>query len=85
MNKNDLILRQDIIDAIEEVTWYHLHNGEMVEGANSKEVQPWYKSEDIYKAIENIPTFEGEPILYWRGQMDGCLPFQTEVQHGEIH
>lgn len=27
----------------------------------------------------------GEPIPHWRGQMDGCLPFQTEVQDEQIH
>ena len=27
----------------------------------------------------------GEPIPHWRGQMDGCLPFQTEVDDEQIH
>ena len=28
---------------------------------------------------------EGEPIPHWRGQMDGCLPFQTEEKDEQIH
>lgn len=27
----------------------------------------------------------GEPIPHWRGQMDGCLPFQEEEQDGSIN
>ena len=28
---------------------------------------------------------EGEPIPHWRGQMDGCLPFQTEEEDEQVH
>ena len=28
---------------------------------------------------------EGEPIPQWRGQMDGCLPFQEEEQDESIN
>lgn len=54
---DDLISRQDTIDAIEHVTWYHQNrNGQMVSGANSDEHQAWYKAEDVYEAIEAVPT-----------------------------
>ena len=53
----DLISRQAALDAIECVDWYH-HNdsGEMAHGANSAEHQAWYKADDIYKAIESVPS-----------------------------
>ena len=53
----DLIKRSDAIDAIECVTWYHQNrNKDMVSGANSDEHQAWYKSQDIYEALENIQS-----------------------------
>ena len=56
---SDLIRREDAIDAIECVTWYHQNsNKDMVSGANSDEHQAWYKSQDIYEALENIPSAE---------------------------
>jgi len=54
---SDLIRREDAIDAIECVTWYHQNrNKDMVSGANSDEHQAWYKAEDIYDALEAIPS-----------------------------
>ena len=54
---NDLIRRVDAIDAIERTGWYHqAPNGEMVHGANSAKHQAWYKEQDVYKALENVPT-----------------------------
>ena len=60
---NDLISRQAALDAIECVDWYH-HNdsGEMVHGANSADHQAWYKADDIYKAIESVPSAQGKPF-----------------------
>lgn len=46
----------DVIDALERTTWYHQNGSEMVEGANSAEHQPWYKSQDIYDAVQNLPA-----------------------------
>ena len=54
---NDLIKRSDAIEAVGDVTWYHQNrNKDMVEGANSAEHQAWYKSQDIYEALEAIPS-----------------------------
>ena len=54
---SDCISRAAIVDAIEGVDWYHMtDSGEMVHGANSAEDQPWYKAEDIYAAIEALPS-----------------------------
>ena len=56
MNK-DTIYKEDAIDAIECVTWYHQNrNKDMVSGANSAEHQAWYKAEDIYDALEAVPS-----------------------------
>lgn len=56
----DLIKRSDAIDAIECVTWYHQNrNKDMVSGANSDEHQAWYKADDVYKALEAVPSADG--------------------------
>ena len=58
---DDCISRAAIVDAIEGVDWYHMtDSGEMVHGANSAEDQPWYKAEDIYAAIEALPSAQTE-------------------------
>lgn len=56
---DDLINRQDAINAIELIEWYHQNkNKDMVSGANSDEHQAWYKAEDIYQALEQVPSAE---------------------------
>ena len=57
-----LIDADRLTDVVDEIDWYHLHDGRMVHGANSDTDQPWYKSDDIYKAIKDAPT--AEPTLY---------------------
>ena len=53
---DDVIKRSDAIEAIEEVDWYHQNrNGDMVSGAGAED-QAWYKAEDIYKALEAVPS-----------------------------
>lgn len=52
----DCISRQQAIDAIEDVDWYHVNpKGELVHGSTSDE-ESWYRAEDIYKAIESLPS-----------------------------
>lgn len=54
---DDLISRAVVVDAIEGVDWYHQNqHGEMVYGANDAEHQAWYKADDIYAAIERVPS-----------------------------
>lgn len=56
MAETDLISRQAAIDAIENTDWYHQNdNGDMVSGA-SNEHEAWYKAEDIYRALESVPS-----------------------------
>ena len=53
----DLISRAEAIEAIEIVDWYHQNqNKDMVHGANDDEHQAWYKAQDIYKALEAVPS-----------------------------
>ena len=55
----ELIKKSDAIKAIENTDWYHQNrNKDMVSGANSDEHQAWYKADDVYKALEAIPTIE---------------------------
>ena len=54
---SDLIERETAIEAIENTDWYHQNrNKDMVSGANDDEHQAWYKADDIYKALESIPS-----------------------------
>lgn len=54
---NKLVNIEDLKDAIMCLDWYHQNQrGEMVHGANDDEHQAWYKAEDIYKAIEYVPS-----------------------------
>jgi hypothetical protein len=53
----DLIKRSDAIEAIENTDWYHQSKSkDMVSGANSDEHQAWYKADDIYKALNSVPS-----------------------------
>ena len=57
---SDLIERQAAIDAIENIDWYHQNdNGDMVSGA-SNEHEAWYRAEDIYRALESVPSAQPE-------------------------
>ena len=57
----DLIYKRVALDAIECTDWYHQNSkGEMVHGANSAEHQAWYKADDIYKAVRDLPSAEPE-------------------------
>ena len=59
-NNSDTISRQAAIDAIENTDWYHQNaNGDMVSGA-SNEHQAWYKADDVYSALESVPSAKPE-------------------------
>ena len=62
MTETDLISRQAAIDAIENIDWYHQNaSKEMVSGA-SNEHEAWYKAEDVYKALESVPSAQPEAV-----------------------
>lgn len=92
---DDLIRRSDAIEAIEVVDWYHQNrNKDMVSGANSDEHQAWYKADDVYKALEAVPSADrpqGEwmhdtssPIAY-RCSACNTLQHWSVIQNGRYH
>jgi hypothetical protein len=57
----DCISRQATIDTMETVDWYHINkNGQLAPGANSKEYEPLYKAEDVYKVLNDMPSVQPE-------------------------
>lgn len=57
------------------------HNGE---NGNCK-----VTGHSCYDVPKDCPLIEvnddAEPIPHWRGCMEGCLPFQAEVEDEQIH
>lgn len=65
----DYISRADLIEAIEDTDWYSFNRkGELTHGAKD-ESEAWYKYEDIYKAIDRVPSVSAES--YKDGYDDG--------------
>lgn len=59
----DTISRKATIDAMEDVDWYHINkDGQLTHGANSKEDEPLYKAEDVYKVLNDVPSAQPEII-----------------------
>ena len=44
----------DIEEMIEDTDWYHIHNGNLIHGANTNEHEPLYKHSDIKNVFERI-------------------------------
>lgn len=62
---SDLISRQAAVDAIETTDWYHQNaNGDMASGA-SNEHEAWYKAEDVYKALNDLPSAQPRKKGKW--------------------
>ena len=58
---DDLIRRSEAIEVLENTDWYHQNaNKDMVSGANSNEHQAWYKADDVYRALESVPSAQPE-------------------------
>ena len=76
----DLIRRSDAIEAIEVVDWYHQNrNKDMVSGANSDEHQAWYKADDVYKALEAVPSAD-RPQGEWKSVKASIYPYGYDVE-----
>lgn len=53
----DFISRKAAIEAFDNLEWFHQNaNKDMVSGANPKLHQTWYKEQDIYKVLEQLPS-----------------------------
>lgn len=76
---SDFISREDTIEKMEEVDWYHQNkNGEMVHGANPAEHQAWYKAEDVYKVLEDMPDVRMTTGTCWGCQCEKMEKLQPE-------
>lgn len=54
-----LIDADDFAEAIENLDWYSLHNGKMIQGAESSD-NAYYKASDIYTEINKAVTIRVE-------------------------
>lgn len=53
---NDLISRSALIETINKISFYSVHNGEFIEGAGLNDVA-YYRERDIYRAIIDAPSY----------------------------
>lgn len=78
MAETDLIRRSEVVEAIDNIDWYHQDsNNDMVSGA-SNEHEAWYKAEDIYRALESVPSAQSSDD-YERGWEDGRKALREEI------
>lgn len=81
---DDFISREDTIEKMEEVDWYHQNkNGEMVHGANPAEHQAWYKAEDVYKVLEDMPDVRMTTGACWGCQCEKMEKLRPERERGK--
>lgn len=88
MAETDLIRRSEVVEAIDNIDWYHQNaNGDMVSGA-SNEHEAWYKAEDIYRALESVPSAQPERMTnrqwidFLSAQFDISRTSAKEMLHG---
>ena len=68
-----LIDADELIESIEETTWYHVFKGKLIHGANSKTDIPLYKASDIYSVLDAAPTIDAVPVV----RCKNCGAYQT--------
>lgn len=67
MTTNKDLIRQKIIEAIDNVDWYRQNDTkDMVIGA-ANEHEAWYKAEDVYRALESVLSAQTEEERKYRG------------------
>ena len=59
-----LIDADELLESIEETTWYHVFKGKLVQGANGETDIPLYKASDIYSVLDAAPTVDAEPVRH---------------------
>ena len=78
MAETDLIRRSEVVEAIDNIDWYHQNaNKDMVRGA-SNEHEAWYKAEDIYRALESVTSAQPSDD-YEIGWEDGRKALREEI------
>jgi hypothetical protein len=84
MNDN-LIYRQAAIDALDNLEWFHQNaNKDMVSGANPEHHQAWYKEQDVYKTLEQLPSVKLFAMLQ-RACKHRCLSMDRYGGDSELH
>ena len=73
MAEKRLIDANALEEAVDEVVWYHLWNGQMFSGAHSEE-DAWYKANDVYAALRAAPTVDAVEVVRCK-----------DCKHYEIH
>ena len=58
-----LIDADELLESIEETTWYHVFKGKLIHGANSKTDIPLYKASDIYSVLDAAPTIDAVQVV----------------------
>ena len=61
--ESDLISRRALLDAIEEIEWYHISEvGTLALGAHSED-DGLYRATDIYNAFDKAPTIDAVEVV----------------------
>lgn len=71
---DDYISREDAIDCIEHITWYHVNGrGQLVDGATSD--TGLYKAKDVYEGLHSIPSADVVPVVHgqWKDNKNGTV------------
>lgn len=58
-----LIDADELLESIEETTWYHIFKGKLIQGANGETDIPLYKASDIYSVLDAAPTVDAVPVV----------------------
>ena len=59
------IEREALRDLVESIDWYSVQRGKITTGAKSSE-NALYKANDIYSAIDNVPSADVAPVRHGR-------------------
>ena len=66
----DYIRREDAINCIEHMTWYHVNGrGQLVDGATSD--TGLYKAKDVYKGLHSVPSADVVQVRHGKWEKIG--------------
>lgn len=70
----ELVIKDDMFDAIDRTDWYHIKGGELIHGAKEED-DALYKASDIYEAVNDVKPV-GSVIL----KSFDCMDFVEELR-----